>query len=230
MTYTASQIVQEACAIAKVPGYLAQGGRNLNLTLHDLVMHRNLKVNLVPTTITFAAATNGPFNLETDYARTYDLFYYVDSTPYFLEPASLREYDQEPVPLGINNYPYEFATDLSGVPTVGYGLLYIYPQFSTQTTCTHRYFKLRPEITSPETSSAIPWFEDQDYLIHATATRLMRITDDDRYLAWQQEGEVLLRKHLLMEGDEQQVVKEVKLDPRRFKVSGGNRPTKSDPF
>jgi hypothetical protein len=40
----------------------------------------------------------------------------------------------------------------------------------------------------------------------------------------------MLEAHLLTEGDEQQVVKEVQLDPRRFRIGGSNRPTKLDPW
>ena len=85
-------------------------------------------------------------------------------------------------------------------------------------------------ITTPETSAIIPWFSDQDYLIEATAMRMMRITDDSRYNAWVQMCDKMLESHLLTEGDEQQVVKEVQLDPRRFRIGGSNRPTKLDPW
>lgn len=230
MPLTASQIITDACQMAKCPGYTAQAGRALNLTLHDLVMHRNLKVNLVTTILNLTSNSFGPFNLEPAYLRTYDMFYTVSGTPYFLEPCSLKEIDMENYLSGIASYPYEFATDLSGVPANGYGLLYIYPSSSTPLTVTHRYYLNQPDIVTPETSSVVPWFEDQDYLMQAVATRLMRITDDDRYEAYMQNLDRMLLKHLMTEGDEQQVVKEVRLDPRRFKVMGGNRPTKLDPY
>lgn len=230
MTYTAAQIVTEACQIAKCPGYTAQAGRNLNLVLSDLVQHRNLKVNLITSSIVVQPYSNGPYNLEADYLRTYDLFYYVDGEPHFLNASSLRELDSESKTSGLSSYPYEWASDLSAVASGGVGKLYIYPQSSTQTTLTHRYYLDQPDITSPETSSTVPWFTDQDYLITATAMRLMRITDDDRYPLFVQDCTRMLNIHLMMEGDEQQVVKEVQLDPRRFRIRGGGRPTKLDPF
>jgi hypothetical protein len=230
MPLTAQQIVLDACVIAKCPGYLSLGGRQLNLTLIDLCEHRNLKVNLVVSTINAGAFSNGPFNLETNYLRTYDLFYGVQGEAYFLDPMSLREYDQETQTPGIANYPYEWASDLSDVPNGNPGKLYIYPQSGTPLVMTHRYFIKRDEIVNPQTSTDIPWFEDQDYLVQATAMRLMRTTDDDRYATWVQDCEGLLRKHLFTEGDEQQVVKEVKLDPRRFRIKNSARPTKLDPF
>jgi hypothetical protein len=203
----------------------------LNLVLSDLVLHRNLKVNLITSTITAQAGSFGPFNLESDYLRTYDMFYTVSGTPYFLNPSSLRQIDGENYQSGIENYPYEFATDLSGVPSIGHGLLYIYPASGTQLTVTHRYYNQQPDIVTPETSAVVPWFSDQDYLLTAVATRLMRITDDDRYPTFLADCERMLKIHLLEEGDEQQVVKEVALDPKRFRNGqGNNRPTKLDPF
>lgn len=232
MPNTAAIIVQDALAIAKAPGFTAQGGRALNAVLTDLWMHRNLKVNLKTSTIAAAVNSVGPFSLETNYGRTYDLFYLVNGEPFFLNPASPREMDAEVQQPGVSGYPYEWSTDLSGVPTAGYGLLYIYPPSATPLSLTHRYFAKQAEITTPETSSAIPWFEDQDYLVMATAMRVMRLTDDARYPTWVQDCENLLRKHLLTEGDEQQVVKEVQLDPRRFRMGGGGstKPTKADPW
>jgi hypothetical protein len=230
MSITSAQIITDACQIAKCPGYTAQAGRQLNLVLSDLVLHRNLKVNLITSTITIQAGSFGPFNLEPNYLRTYDLFYNVSGTPYFLNPCSLKEIDGENYQSGIENYPYEWASDLSGVPTNGYGLLYIYPASGTTLTVTHRYYNQQADISSPSSSTTVPWFADQDYLTMATAARLMRFTDDDRYPQFVQECEKMLEFHLMMEGDEQQVVKEVILDPRRFKIGGMTRPTKLDPF
>jgi len=230
MSITASQIVADACQIAKCPGYLAQAGRQLNLVLSDLVLHRNLKVNLITQTLNIPANSFGPFNLETNYLRTYDMFYLVSGTPYFLNPCSLKEIDAENYQSGISNYPYEFATDLSPVPTTGIGLLYIYPASGTTLTVTHRFYNQQADIANPSTSSVVPWFSDQDYLTMATATRLMRFTDDDRYQSYVAECEKLLLIHLMEEGDEQNVVKSVQLDPRRFRTGGSLRPTKLDPY
>ena len=225
MPLTASQIVVEACQIAKCPGYLAQAGRALNLTLQDLVLHRNLKVNLVMATIAVPANTNGPFDLEATYLRTYDMWFDIDGDAHFLNPCSLKQLDAENLTDGTASYPYQWASDLSGA----LGQLYIYPRSNVALTITHRYYLQQPDITDPQTSSTIPWFSDSDYLVTATAARLMRITDDERRPAYIAECNEMIRSHLLTEGDEQQVVKEVILDPRRFRVRASNRPTKRDP-
>ena len=227
---TAAQIVFEALSIAKCPGYTAQGGRALNLVLDDLTMHRNLKVNLVVDIIPVSANSNGPFPLEPDYRRTYDLSFLIDGTPYFLNPISLRQYDMEDKQSGQLGYPYEWASDLSAVATGGLGQMFIYPATNTSINLTHRFYLDQPDIVSPETSATIPWFEDQDYLIQATAMRMMRVTDDTRYDRFVMDCENMIRQHLLTEGDEQQVVKEVILDPRRFRTGGRLRPTKLSPY
>lgn len=229
MALTASQIVTKACAIAKCPGYITQGGQDLNLVLNDLVIHRDLKVNRKTALLTVQAASNGPFNLESDYLRPYDLFFQQNNLPYFLNPVGMDTYDSEFKDPSISNYPYEYATDLSveaQTASNGAGQLYIYPQSSGQITLTHRYMVNRPDITTPETSSVIPWFNDQDYLVNATATRLMKLTDDSRYDKFVMDNENMLRTHLIMEGDEQEVVKSVGLDPRRFRFNRHLRPTK----
>lgn len=230
MPLTAAQIVTNACQIAKCPGFTAQGGQALNFVLNDLVRHRNLKINIVSAAIAVSAGSVGPYNLEADYLRTYLLYYLVNGEPVFLDPASRVEFDADNSTAVGNGYPREWATDLSPVASGGVGLLYIFPPSNGSLSLTHRYFVNRPDITMPETSSTVPWFEDQDYLLTATALRLMRITDDSRYDKFETDCENMLRLHLLQEGDEQQVVKEVKLDPRRFRVANGNRPTKQSPF
>lgn len=230
MTYSAQTIVTDALAIAKCGGLLTQGGRALNLVLDDLVLHRNLKVNCVTQTLNVVANSNGPFNLEANYLRTYDLFYLINDQPYFLYPSNRQEFDSEPNKSTTSNYPYQWTSDLSLVPTTGIGLLYIYPQSNQNLSLTHRYMVRRDPITNPQSSSEVPWFSDQDYLIQATAMRMMRITDDTRYERFSKDCEDMLRLHLMTEGDEWQVVKSVQLDPRRFRTGGFLRPTKTEPF
>ena len=226
----AQQIVSLACGIAKCPGFTVQGGLFLNLTLEDLWLHRDLKVNRKTVQIPVQANNNGPFPLAADYQRTYDLFFQQNNLPYFLHPISTEEYDQEFKDPSIANYPYEFMTLLYDAQTAitngSAGQLFIYPQSSGQISLTHRYMQERPAMVSPEISSEIPWFEDQDYLVKATAGRLMDLTDDSRRESFLAQCEGMLRIHLIMEGDEQAVVKSVRLDPRRFHTNRTLKPTK----
>lgn len=227
---TSAQIVTVALQIAKCPGFTQQGGQQLNLALNDLVLHRDLKLNRVKASITAQAGSNGPFSLEADYLRTYDLFYTVNNFPYFLFPLSQEEYDQLFKDPSIANYPYCYTTDLTNQAVQTAGNLYIFPQSNSLLTLTHRYMINRADIATPESSAAVPWFPDQDYLIHATALRLMKITDDQRQESFKAEGENMLRTHIIMEGDEQQVVKSIRLDPQRFHLNRSLRPTKLNPY
>lgn len=230
MPMTASQIVADACAIASVPGYTALAGRQLNLVLNDLVLKRDLKANLVTEQIPIATNSNGPFNFPANYARTYDMFYLVSSVPYFLNPCTLKQYDAETQQQGLASYPYEWASDLSAVPNGGTGIFYVYPQSGTAITLTHRYYLIQPDILNPATSTVIPWFADQDYLMTAVAARLMRTTNDDRREQFMSDAEMILKPYLIEQGDEQQVVKEIALDPRRFRLRGNLPANKVDPF
>lgn len=226
----AQQIIQLACSIAKCPGFTSQGGNFLNLALEDLWLHRDLKINRKTIQIPVQANSNGPFPLASDYQRTYDLFFEQNNLPYFLHPISTEQYDQEFKDPSIANYPYEFMTLLYDAQTAitnqSAGQLFIYPQSSGLISLTHRYMQERPAIPAPETSTVIPWFEDQDYLVKATAARLMDITDDTRKDKFLLDCENMLRTHLIMEGDEQAVVKSVRLDPRRFHTNRTLKPTK----
>lgn len=227
---TSQQIVSLACSIAKCPGFVTQGGQFLNMTLEDLWLHRDLKINRVTEFITVQANLYGPFTLPLNYLRTYDLFFEQNNLPYFLNPISTQEYDQEFKDPSIANYPYEFMTILTDETTSqasgSAGNLFIYPQSSGAITLTHRYMVKQPDITAPESSTVIPWFPDQDYLITATAARLMQITDDARRDKFLADMDKMLRIHIIMEGDEQQVVKSVRLDPRRFHSNRTLKPTK----
>lgn len=230
---TSQQIVSLACTIAKCPGFTSQGGQFLNMTLEDLWLHRDLKINRKTEQILVQANNFGPFVLPQNYQRTYDLFFQQNNLPYFLNPISTEEYDQEFKDPSIANYPYEFMTilydevqALQQIPPSA-GQLFIYPQSSGQISLTHRYMVKQPDIVTPETSTVIPWFPDQDYLITATAARLMQITDDTRRPEFMQELDRMLRLHLILgDGDEQKVVNSVRLDPRRFHSNRSLKPTK----
>ena len=92
------------------------------------------------------------------------------------------------------------------------------------------FYLIQPDIANPSTSTTIPWFADQDYLMMALSARLMRTTDDDRMAEFDAKAEMILKPYLIEEGDEQQVVKEIQLDPRRFRLRGNLPANKVDPF
>ena len=248
----AQQIVRLALAIAKGPGMLQYGGQQLNLVLEDLYKVRNLQVNRVTQSITATVGTYGPFPLEADYLRTYDLFYPIPAggggtggpggITQFLVSITMEKFDSEFKNPSVAAYPYEFACDLSveaqtwsGTPLdstlLSAGGLYIYPQSSGTITLTHRYMVRRDDIVNPETSTTEPWFTYHDYLVQATAWRMMQITGDDRVEQTRKTAEEMLRPYLISgEGDEQKAVHSVQRDPTRFRPSRGLRPVKAYPF
>ncbi|HLZ08310.1 MAG TPA: hypothetical protein VKT80_06980, partial [Chloroflexota bacterium] len=203
--------------------------------------NRDLKVNRVTQTLVVQPGTYGPFNLESDYLRTYDLWYPLptsgggtsSSMTQFLTPITMEQWDAEFKSTSISNYPYEFATDLSTqaqTSSGSAGVIWIYPMTSGQINLTHRYMKNQPDIPNPSTSTTVPWFPYTQYLINATAAYMMAVTGDDRKPEYVAECENMLRPHLIMQGDEQQTVHEIKLDPRHFKFKRGLKPTKASPF
>lgn len=215
-------------------------GEGLNLILERLKYIFDLKMNRVTQLLTVSAGTYGPFALEADYLRTYDLFYPLptsvgpngSSAIQFLTPITMQQFDAEFKSPVVSNYPYEFATDLSTqVRTLlTAGNLFIYPQTTGQIVLTHRYMKNQPDIASPYLSVEVPWFPYTEYLIQATAAYVMGITGDDRQPTFVQQAEEMLRPYLIMTGDEQQAVHEIKLDARHFRFHRNLRRTKSQPL
>ena len=226
-------------------GMVALAGQYLNLVLEDLKLKRDLKINRVTQSLTVSTGTYGPFALEADYLRTYDLWYPLQTpngTTMFLDPITMEQWDEEFKSTPTSNYPYEFATDLStraqvwsgGAPGNGTltsaGQLFIYPQTTGTIVLTHRYMKNQPDLLAPESSTLTPWFDYSMYLITETAGRLMGVTGDERQQQYLERAEKMLRPYLIMEGDEQKAVHEVKLDPRHFRSKRGVRPTKVNPY
>ena len=231
-------------------GMAGLAGQYLNLVLEELVLNRDLKVNRVTTTITVVTGRYGPFFLEADYLRTYDLFYQIpaaaglpaSSQTLFLNPITMEQFDAEFKSPTQTNYPYEFATDLStdaqvwSGGTTGSGTklragnMFIYPASNGTLTLTHRYMKQQPVYSLPNVNPIEPWFPYSDYLITATAAKMMRQTGDDRWTATWQQSEEMLRPYLIQSGDEQQTVQNIRLDPRHYRFNRGVKPTKASPF
>jgi hypothetical protein len=182
---TAAQIVTLACQEAKCPGFTSQAGQLLNATLQDLCQNYDLDACLGSNSFTFNSSTgtgSGPYTLPDDYLRTQvkdgkdEIFYTIQGVPYPLIQVTKAEYDWMVQTPGFQSYPYNYATDLSQSPAE----LFVWPPASGSYPVTHRYYKLMPDITTPESSSAVPWFHNTQILIRSLAGRLMGITGDNR--------------------------------------------------
>lgn len=243
------QIVLLACQAAKGGGGAAAyglamtpiAGQWLTTVLEDLKYKYNLKVNRVTSTINLPTGTFGPINLEADYLRTYDMFYPLPTSgggtslglPQFLSILTMEKMDALFKDPSVANYPYFFATDLSTQAQTASGTagqLYWYPMTSGSIPVTHRYMRNQPDYITPEISSTVPWFNDSNYLILETASRMCMTTGDSRSKEWHDQAEALLRPLLIMEGDEQQAAKQIKFAPELFHFVRNAKLTKSSPL
>jgi hypothetical protein len=229
MALTAAQIVTLACQEAKCPGFTSQAGQYLNALLQDLCKNWDIDAAQKTFTFSFNSTTgtgSGPYTLPSDYLRTNvidgkdEFFYTINGVPYPLIQVTKAEYDWLVQTPGFQSYPYNYATDLSQSPPQ----LFIWPPSSGGYAAILRYWSLMPDITTPETSSTVPWFPNTTILIRGTAGMLMGLTNDDRQVAYLGDDEeayplgayTLLKKYLRNAKDREGAVQTVGLDRRRW--------------
>ena len=224
MSQTAQQIVSLACSIARVPGYLSQGGQFLNMVLDELCQTYDLEQALTTTTIALTTSVGaGPYTMPTDYlrARRDGVTYYINGTAYGPVSISIEEYNRLPQQSGLQNYPELFAVDLSPVANQLPPIMYVWPPAGGAYTLFVRYYRQMPQITAPETSTAIPWFSNQNYLVTRLAGELMKLADDDRSSKFLGEGpegaQGILNRFLKLQSDDEGRAKQVTLDERFFR-------------
>jgi hypothetical protein len=110
-------------------------------------------------------------------------------------------------------------------------LMYVWPPPAGSYPLTLVYYAQMADIATPDTSATIPWFDNQAYLLRRLTGELMTLADDDRapvFLGGESPGGFLgaaaiLDRYLKLEGDDQ-VVKTVTLDRRRFGVNFSRLP------
>lgn len=229
MPLTSAQIVSQALTIAKVPGYTSQGGQLLNAILQELAQTYDfdacrglLSFNFNPgLNGTFGAqqlAGSGPYPLPADYLRMEpeDFFWFLLGVPYPMVAIDISEFDVQVQQAGLTSYPYWFATDMSTTPPSAY----VYPPPSGAFPVSGRYRRQMPDIATPETSTAVPWFAHQNYLITRLAGEVMKITDDTRapeFLGDTPMGaQGILNRLLKLIDDHETRAKTVRMDRRRF--------------
>lgn len=221
----AQQIVSLALQIAKVPGYTSQGGQLLNAILEELAQtgsfdtgaKQSFEFNFNPGLISsdpLIVPASGPYPLPANYLRAIygDVIWYLLGVPYTMIPIDLAEFDQQVQQAGLQSYPYLWATDMSVSPPVAY----IWPPASGSFPVRVRYFSRPADITTPETSTATPWFQQTQYLITRLAADVMQITGDSRRTEFLAEADNLLRKYQQMKDDQSDRAIRVRLDRRRF--------------
>ncbi len=244
MPLTAAQICTLARENARCPGFLSQSGQLLNSTLSDLCQtydfsaaRQSFAFNFNPSQINSQGQAYQ--NLPSNYLRGIrnGSYYTISGVPYPMIPCDfVEEYNMLVEQAGLSNFPVFWATDMSltGVansPTGSGGSLVPVAMFwqvpSGSYPANIYYFSMMTDITTPESSSTVPWFPNQNYLIRELSGRLCQLVDDERADAFlssdadnhPQGAGVILRHYLQMEGDKGTRVKQVQLDRRRFGTS-----------
>ncbi len=221
MAQTAQTLINLAASIAKTPGMLVQTGQFFNIILDELALINDLEINrglwqintAIPTG--YNTTSNVPyFNLAPDHLRVLEdeVFYLVSGVPYTLIQKQLSDFDQLITTTGFNSQVIFYAIDDSQSPAQ----IMFWPPPNAAYTVNIRYEKSTSDMANPETSTAIPRFPLQQYLIWETAARMMDISDDDRCDKFQAKAKELIRRWMAMQRDMESTVLRVKLDRNKF--------------
>ena len=230
MGLQAQQIVSLACQIAKCPGYTAQAGQFLNNCLQTLAQDYDFDVIRKTFNFNFDTSSTGngyvtgcgPNLMPSDFLRAHKLgaFYKINGVPYTMIGYEQSEFDRFVQQAGNAAYPYAFYVDVSKTPME----LYVWVPAAGAYAATVRYNPQMADITTPESSTTVPWFPNTDILITYTAGSLMAITNDDRQPAFMGDADSApngwqgqLRRYLKMKDDPETAgAKRVALDRRFF--------------
>lgn len=214
MALTAAQIIARACAIAKVPGYMVQAGQYLNTILSDLCQTYDFDFAKETQIITLDPST-GTYALDADCLRVKEVFYSVNGTIFYLFQIPIETYHALFQGPGVSSYPNKYAIDVSASP---FNILF-YPPPNIPQTVTVNYYPQKADIATPESSSTVPWFPNQQYLIKKVAANLMMESDDDRQPSFDRQAEEILSKFLVMKDSKENISDTVKLSRERFRAT-----------
>lgn len=165
------------------------------------------------------------------YLRTKEVFYSVSGTIFYLSQLGLPNYDKLFQGPGISNYPYWYSVNTQGegdaqtIPQMAF-----YPPPNLALSLTVRLQYLPPDIATPASSSAVPWFRDQQYLYTQIAAEIMGLTGDTRRDQFRRDASEMLNAYLKMIDDKENFANTVIKDPNRFRNVSALRPTKTTGF
>ena len=227
MALQAQQIVALALSAGRgTSGYTAQAGQFLNLILSYLAQTYDFDECRKLATLTLSGSS-ASYSLPADYLRAREVFYYVGGTPFYLNQIPLEEYDQLFNGAGINNYPEQYATQIEASPTP---LIYFWPPPNLSLSVSVRYQAQPSDILTPESSSTIPWFPNQQYLVKRLTADIAMLTDDTRHQTLLSEAAAILDRFLMIDDDKSNYSQQVQLDRRRFRNINNLKPTKVTGF
>lgn len=242
----ASDIVTQACQIAKCPAFISQARFQLNRVLEKLAQDYDFP-SAAYTFNNFAISPNGgtgrgtstsasinwyPLALPSSvdpvlngakYLRTHSVFYGVNGAIFYLNQVAKSDYDRYFQGSGITNYPYSYVVDTTGSPVNNTPQMSFYPPPAQPLTLTIRNQYQPNDIATDNFAATIPWFPNQDLLIKMLAETMMGYTGDTRKAAFRAEIYGVpggdrgdLSRYLTMVDDKENFAMTVKLDPRRF--------------
>jgi hypothetical protein len=241
MPLTAAQICSLAQGIARCPGFTTQAGNLLNSILSDLCQNYDFDVARQSYPFTFQPGqinfqSQAYQNLPANYLRGIrnGSYYIISGVPYPMIPCDqVEEYNMLVQQSNLSNFPVYWASDMSltgvansptgsGGAAVPVALFWEVPSGAYQAFI--YYFSQMPDIANAASSTTIPWFPNQTYLIGELAGRLCQLTDDERADALLSSDEdahpqgsrVELIRYLKMKDDKGTRTKQVQLDRRAF--------------
>lgn len=231
---TAQQIVALVCQICNCPGRLTQAGQLLNLILADYAQTLDLDSIRLTSTLSTGPQTVTPYfyPLPSNYLRMADgdIFYNVQGQVFTPKQFSLAELDASYTASGIANYPEWWATDTAATAESTAGSspsIAFYPPPAVPLVMTLRYRPSSLDIAAPETSSQVPYFQNQLILIKELCVQVGDVAGgDDRSARWEAEVKRRMEKYLIMDDDKEGYSATVKLDPRMFRSNGRLPPSK----
>lgn len=192
----------------------------LNVILEELAQTYDFDTVRSVTNFNFVAGS-GPNPLPANWLRGIDesVFYVIDDVPYIMVNITQQEFDKLAQTPGLASFPTFYYVDVSGDPAAND--MYVWPPASGTYPVTARYYTTSTVITTPESSTTIPWFPNTNYLIRRLSGEMMVFSNDDRVAGFLGDDTYvgaagMLGRFLKMKDDPEGVVKEVKLDRRRF--------------
>jgi len=226
MALQAQQIVALALSAGRgTSGYTTQAGQFLNLILSYLAQTYDFDELRKTATLNVTGA-GASYALPADYLRAREVFYSVNGTIFYLNQIPLEDYDQMFQGPGISNYPEQYATQIETSPPT----IYFWPPPALSLAVTVRYQSQPSDILTPETSSVVPWFPNQQYLIKRLTADIAMLTDDTRHKSLLDEAVQILDRYLMIDDDKSGYAQQVTLDRRRFRSTESLKPTKQTGF
>ncbi len=223
----AQQIVALACQICNAPGRTVSAGQMLNLILADYAQTLDLDTIRIDGTLTIGPSATIPqfYALPSNYLRMADgdIYYNVQGEIFNPTQIALRDLDTAPATTGINNYPTNWATDMSKTPPQ----IAFFPPPSVALMVPFRYRPSSLDITTPESSTSIPFFPNQLVLLKELCIQVGDVAGgEDRSGRWEAEVKRRMEKYLMMDDDKEGYSQQVKLDPRYFRANRNLPPSK----